>query len=219
LFRLEIPVEDKQVIIRNYTREDIPQLIDVQRECFPPPFPEELWWSPEQLMAHIETFPQGALCAQVGDVICGSMTGLLVNFDPEDSTHDWASTTDNGYIWGTHKPDGDTLYIVDISVRPSFRKLGIGRHLMQSMYYLVVHLGLSRLLGGGRMPGYCRYADSLTAEIYVQKVLAGELTDPVITFLLRCGRKPVKLVANYLEDEESKNYALLMEWPNPFRSR
>jgi len=37
-----------------------------------------------------------------------------------------------------------------------------------------------------------------------------------MTFLLRCGRTPVKLVENYLEDEESHNYAMLMEWRNPF---
>ncbi|MNY77961.1 hypothetical protein D3C86_2180320 [compost metagenome] len=47
-------------------------------------------------------------------------------------------------------------------------------------------------------------------------VMQGELKDPVMTFLLRCGRTPVKLVSDYLEDEESLNYAMLMEWKNPF---
>jgi hypothetical protein len=47
-------------------------------------------------------------------------------------------------------------------------------------------------------------------------VLQGELQDPVISFLLRCGRTPVKVVENYLEDEESLNHAVLMEWKNPF---
>jgi hypothetical protein len=42
------------------------------------------------------------------------------------------------------------------------------------------------------------------------------MKDPVITFLLRCGRTPVGVVAGYLEDEESLNHALLMEWRNPF---
>jgi len=44
------------------------------------------------------------------------------------------------------------------------------------------------------------------------------LKDPVVTFLMRCGRTPLKVVANYLEDEESRNYAALMEWKNPFLS-
>jgi hypothetical protein len=88
---------------------------------------------------------------------------------------------------------------------------------MQSMYEVVVQLNLDRLLGGGRMPGYHKHAQTLTANQYIEKVLAGELKDPVITFLLRCGRTPVQVVENYLEDEESLNHAVLMEWRNPFK--
>lgn len=87
---------------------------------------------------------------------------------------------------------------------------------MQSMYEVVVQQKLERLLGGSRMPGYHLYASEMTAEQYVHEVIKGKLKDPVITFLLRCGRTPVKVVANYLEDAQSCNYALLMEWRNPF---
>jgi len=73
------------------------------------------------------------------------------------------------------------------------------------------------LLGGGRMPGYGQYAGQLTAQQYVDKVLAGELKDPVITFLLRCGRVPVGIAEEYLEDEQSCNYATIMQWRNPFK--
>ncbi len=34
--------------------------------------------------------------------------------------------------------------------------------------------------------------------------------------MVASGRTPVKVVANYLEDEESNNYGTLMEWKNPF---
>ncbi|GAK40125.1 N-acetyltransferase GCN5 [Paenibacillus sp. TCA20] len=37
------------VVIRNYTETDFDELIAIQAECFPPPFPPELWWSREQL--------------------------------------------------------------------------------------------------------------------------------------------------------------------------
>ncbi|TWE08485.1 hypothetical protein FB550_101511 [Neobacillus bataviensis] len=66
------------------------------------------------------------------------------------------------------------------------------------------------------MPGYHKQADRMSAEQYIDAVLKGELKDSVITFLLRCGRTPVKVIANYLEDEESCNYGTLMEWKNPF---
>ncbi|UJF33575.1 GNAT family N-acetyltransferase [Paenibacillus hexagrammi] len=206
------PVE---AIIRNYTHDDFEALIDVQRESFPPPFPSELWWNKGQLHEHVTRFPEGALCVEIGGEIAGSMTGLRIHFDPSAEDHSWATVTDNGYI-RTHRPDGDTLYIVDICIRPSYRKLGLGKWLMQSMYETVVGLGMTRLLGGGRMPGYHKAVDTLSVQEYVQAVLNGAIKDPVITFLLRCGRTPVQVVAQYLEDEDSCNYALLMEWRNPF---
>ncbi len=45
--------------------------------------------------------------------------------------------------------------------------------MMHSMYETVVHLGLARLLGGGRMPGYGQYAAEMSAEHYLEHVLAG----------------------------------------------
>jgi hypothetical protein len=87
---------------------------------------------------------------------------------------------------------------------------------MQSMYETVVQAGLSRLLGGGRMPGYVAHAHEVSPEIYLEKVVEGEWKDPVITFLLRCGRMPVRVAHNYLEDEQSQNCAAIMEWRNPF---
>ncbi|GLB59486.1 hypothetical protein NCCP133_16190 [Cytobacillus sp. NCCP-133] len=67
------------------------------------------------------------------------------------------------------------------------------------------------------MPGYSKAAQNLSPLEYLQKVIDGGMKDPVITFLLKCGRTPVSIVENYLEDEESLNYAVLMEWKNPFK--
>lgn len=203
-------------VIRNYNMNDFDELIKIQFECFPPPFPSELLWNREQLKNHVTLFPEGALCIEVDGELAGSLTGLLVDFDPEHPQHTWEEVTDSGYI-RNHQPEGNTLYIVDISVRPKFRKLGLGKHMMQSMYQLVIQKGLDRLLGGGRMPGYHKRSEFLTAEEYVQEVVSGKEKDPVITFLMKCGRKPLTIVENYLDDEESHNYAVLMEWKNPFK--
>ena len=88
--------------------------------------------------------------------------------------------------------------------------------MMQAMYHLVIAEGMERLLGAGRMPGYHRVAEQLSAQQYLDQV-AGERHDPVISFLLRCGRMPIGVVADYLDDEESCHYAALMEWRNPFK--
>ncbi len=218
-YRSEVFVFDEgrpvPVTIRTYTRDDFDELIRIQSECFPPPFPSDLWWNEEQLENHVHLFPQGALCVEVDGRLASSLTGLCVNFDPAFPYHKWEEITDNGYI-RNHDAAGNTLYIVDICVSPQYRKLGLGKLMMQAMYHVVIQLKLDRLLGGGRMPGYHKYVSEMTADQYVQAIVNGELNDPVLTFLLRCGRTPLAVVENYLEDEESHNYGLLMEWKNPF---
>ena len=212
VFKGERPV---LATVRNYRKDDFEGLIKVQQESFPPPFPEDLWWTEEQLNSHLKHFPEGAICVEVDGEIAGSMTSLLVDFDPLQPQHTWEEITDNGFI-GNHRPEGNTLYVADLCVKPSFRKLDLGKLMMQSMYEHVVYFGLDRLLGGGRLPGYHQHAGELTPDRYVEQVVSGNIKDPVITFLLRCGRTPVCLVSDYLEDAESHHFALLMEWKNPF---
>jgi ribosomal protein S18 acetylase RimI-like enzyme len=219
MYRKELYVYDGdrpvKAVVRNYTQNDFAGLIYIQQQSFPPPFPSELWWNEEQLTNHVTLFPEGALCVDIDGQPVASITGLIVDFDPEHAEHTWEDITDSGYI-RNHNPAGNTLYIVDICALPAYRKLGLGKLLMQSMYEVVVHKGLTRLLGGGRMPGYHKVADRMSAEQYIQAVVEGTLKDPVITFLLRCGRTPLRVIPNYLEDEESLNHAVLMEWKNPF---
>lgn len=203
--------------IRQYGRADFSALIEVQKESFPPPFPPELWWNEEQLGNHVELYPQGALCIEVEGELAGSITALLTDFDPAYPEHTWEEATDNGFI-RNHNPVGKTLYVVDICIKPKYRSLKLGQLLMQALYERVVQDDLERLLGGGRMPGFHNYSNQLNAEQYAAQVVAGNIKDPVISFLLRCGRTPVSVVPNYLEDEESEGYALLMEWENPFRN-
>ncbi|TFE00330.1 GNAT family N-acetyltransferase [Jeotgalibacillus salarius] len=202
-----------EVSIRNYNKEDFNDLIALQRKAFPPPFPDDLLWNEEQLTSHITRFPEGALCIQVDGKTAGSITALRTTYANEK--HTWEQITSDGYITN-HVPDGDVLYIVDICVDPEFRGLGLGKELMRAMYETVIYLGITKLAGGSRMPGYKNLQDKLTVEQYYEKILYGELSDPVVTFLLKAGRVPERLMKNYLEDEESGDCAVLMTWHNPF---
>ncbi|RVT57941.1 GNAT family N-acetyltransferase [Niallia taxi] len=202
--------------VRNYQKEDFAELINIQAECFPPPFPTELWWSKDQLENHVTIFPEGAICVEVEGKLAGSLTYLCIAYNEEEHEHTWSEITADGYIT-THSKDGNALYVVDNSIRPAYRSLGLGKIMMQAMYQIVIDKKLDRLIGGGRMPGYRKYADELSPEEYVSQVVAGEKKDPVITFLMSCGRMPVCVLNDYLEDEDSLNHAVLMEWKNPFK--
>lgn len=201
------------VSIRTYTMNDYEALLTVQREAFPPPFPEELWWKREQIAAHAATYPDGAMVAICDGEIAGSSTSLLVTFTGEP--HTWEEVSDNGYIRGSHDPEGDSLYGIDLCVRPSYRSRGIAAALYEARKSLVVRTGLKRFLAGCRIPGYHQAADEMSAEEYVRQVVLGERKDLVLSFMLRQGLKPVQVMDGYLEDEESLNKAVLVEWKNP----
>lgn len=208
----------RQVHIRNYTAKDFYAIRRIERECYPPPFPAADLWDNEQLEKHVETFPEGALCAEYQGQIVGSVTTLIID-DRQGTAHDWDYMTDDGEIEGRHTEDGNTLYVADMIVSPQHRNLGIGRLFMQAMYFLVIELELKRLLGAVRMPGYHKVAQQMTPEAYLEEVISGVRRDPVITFMLKCGRRPIRVIKEYLDDPASKNCAVLMEWRNPFIHR
>ncbi|MCL7747574.1 GNAT family N-acetyltransferase [Halalkalibacter alkaliphilus] len=198
--------------VRPYTLDDFEGLLDVQKEAFPPPFPEDLWWSRDQIKAHVTTFPEGALLAELDNVVVGSATSLLITYDGKP--HTWEEVADDGYIQKSHNPAGDSLYGIDLCVRPSYRGKGIAGALYEARKETVRKLGLKRFMAGCRIPNYHEYAKHLDVDSYVKAVEKGEIKDLVLTFMLKQGLRPLQVMSNYLEDEESLDYAVLVEWRN-----
>jgi GNAT superfamily N-acetyltransferase len=196
------------MVVRSYTLADYPQLLEIQRACFPVPYPEEQLWSKAQITSHLEHFALGALCVEENGVLIASATALIL----EQPAHTFADATDNGFI-GNHNPSGDTLYGVDMAVHPNWRGRGVARRLYQARFKLVQKLGLKRFMAAGRMPGLENYPN-LSAEEYVARVVHGELSDPTLTPQLKNGLTPVQVLHDYIEDAESRNCALLLEWRN-----
>jgi GNAT superfamily N-acetyltransferase len=194
--------------VRPYTLADFAGLLEIQRACFPPPYPEEQLWSVEQIASHVRHFPQGALCVEFNGRLIASATALIL----ENPPHSFAAATDNGFI-GNHNPHGDTLYGVDMAVHPDFRGRGVARSLYQARFLLVQQLGLRRFVAAGRMPGLCLYPDLLPEE-YVARVVSGQLSDPTLTPQLKNGLQPLHVLHGYIADAESRDCALLLEWRN-----
>ncbi|WCN37996.1 GNAT family N-acetyltransferase [Aneurinibacillus uraniidurans] len=201
------------VSVRPYTQRDFDALLDIQREAFPPPFPEELWWSPEQVAAHVETFPEGAMLVEANRFPVGSATSLIIRYD--GSPHTWSQISDNGMIKNTHNAMGDSLYGIDLCVRPSFRRQGIAQALYTARKNLVIEKGLTRFLAGCRIPGYYQHAPQMTPEEYVIQVTNGQIHDMVLSFMIKQGLTPLQILPEYVEDGESLDYAVLVEWRNP----
>jgi hypothetical protein len=70
------------------------------------------------------------------------------------------------------------------------------------------------MIAGGRLFNYCEYADRMSPLEYANKVIKGELSDPVLSFELANGFRFIKILPNYLEDVRSLSYASFIEWLN-----
>ena len=203
------------VKVRNTTQEDIPKIVELQKESFPYLARYGNIWRPEELQSHLRVFPEGQFVAVEPDgTVVGSASTLVVLLDTEYAEHTWQGITANG-MFTNHNPNGDSLYGADISTHPKYRHEGIGSMLYDTRKEVVIRLNLRRMIGGGRLFNYCEHADNMSALEYAQKVISGELRDPVLSFELANGFRFIKILPNYLDDVRSLNYASFIEWVNP----
>lgn len=173
-------------------------------------------FQPEHLASQIEIFPEGQVVIEHEDgSIIGSCSSVIVNFEEYGVDHSFDDISDKGYI-RNHNPQGKNLYGTEVVVHPEYRGLKVGRRLYQARREIVKAFNLESILFGGRIPNYHKHAHELTPEQYAEKVVKGELYDPVMTFQLRNGFEFKAIMPNYLpQDAESLKYAALMEWKSP----
>ena len=198
--------------VRQRRPEDTPQVIEMFRAIYP----GSPSWRPEQLASHLEVFPEGQLVAEVDDRVVGMAASLIVLWDDYSMETSWRDFTDHG-MFRNHDPErGHTLYGAEIMVHPAFQGHGIGKRLYEARRELVGRLGLLRIRAGARLAGYHRHADRLSPEDYTRRVVAGELTDPTLSFQLARGFAVIGVARDYLRhDPESLGHAAVIEWLNP----
>ncbi|HLU62561.1 MAG TPA: GNAT family N-acetyltransferase [Gammaproteobacteria bacterium] len=171
-------------------------------------------WSRDEFVAQINRFPEGQLCIEDnGEVVAAALT-LIVNYARFGDRHTYDQITGNGYFT-THDPNGDVLYGVDVFVDPDYRGMRLGRRLYDARKELCRSLNLRAIIAGGRIPGYHKYADSMSPEEYVQQVRRKEIYDPILSFQLANDFQARRVIKGYLpDDKDSLGYATVLEWSN-----
>jgi predicted amidohydrolase/ribosomal protein S18 acetylase RimI-like enzyme len=201
---------EKKMIIRTIEAADIAQIIELQDICFPNMHP----WTVGQMESHLRLFPEGQICVELDGEIIGSCSSLIVNFDDYLEQHTYSEITDKGYI-RNHNPRGANLYGMEVMVHPDYRRMKIGRRLYEARKRLAEKLNLRSIIVGGRIPGYHKHSDRMTPREYAEEVLQQNIYDPVLTFQMMNGFTLKRIITNYLsDDEDSKNFAALLEWNN-----
>jgi predicted amidohydrolase/GNAT superfamily N-acetyltransferase len=196
--------------LRTLTIEDFDALVALQLKSFPGMKP----WSREQIVSQLEHFPEGQIGIEIEGRIVATSSSLIVDSTTHGEWHDWKKSTDNGYI-RNHDPKGDMLYGIEIMVDPEFRGMKLSRRLYDARKEIARRHNLKGIIIGGRIPGYGKHADQMTAREYVERVIAKVLVDPVLTPQLSNGFVLKGLIPDYFpSDSESRGYATFLEWSN-----
>jgi N-acetylglutamate synthase-like GNAT family acetyltransferase len=196
--------------IRQTHKKDIPALIALQERIYPtiPP------WSKVNLVDQLEAFPQGQIIAENANGLVGCASSIMVMWDDWEEPHSWNEITSSG-TFDNHNPLGRTLYGVEVFVDPACQGQGVGHLLYEGRRNLCRAMNLKRIIACGRLPGYHEYANEMSVELYAQKVVWGDIVDPVLSFQIHEGLSYCGVMPDYIpEDNESCGHASLIVWLN-----
>lgn len=209
LFRTQI-----QPVVRLWTRDDIPGIVACHRAVYPEYRTDDAYYDADNYIKQQQAFPAGQLLVEVAGVVAAYATSFIVQWPTTGAPPRYQDLTDEG-TFSNHQPAGDTLYGADIGVRPAYRGQGLSHLLYRERRRLLRSCNLQRAVAYGRIPGYSKHADRLSAQAYVDQVMAGELNDPSLSVHLRMGYSVLGVYAGILEDEPSMNHCTLLEMTNP----
>lgn len=172
------------------------------------------FWSEKHIKALLAKFPEGQVVLKINNQLAGCALSIIVDYTKFEEPHTYRELTGN-YSFDTHSALGDVLYGIDVFIKPEYRGLRLGRRLYDYRKELCERLNLRGIAFGGRIPNYHKFSDQISPKEYLEKVKRKEIHDPVLNFQISNDFHPTRVLKGYLAgDEESGEYAVLLEWDN-----
>lgn len=107
------------------------------------------------------------------------------------------------------------MYGVESCVHPDYQGQGVGSKLMDARFGTLKRLNLRGMVAGGMIMNYHEVAHEMSAEQYVQEVIAGKRYDNNLTKQLHKGFVVQNLIPNYDSDPRACNWGVAIVWRNP----
>ncbi len=203
----------ENLTFRPYESNDYPALKTMMQAAFGDmgsPYYSE---SEIQLMSKL--YPKGQILAFWDGKLVGATTSRIVPYQKYAQPHT-ATDCGNVNLYIKEAAIGDSLNGMDVFVDPSFKSLNLGTQLVKQLLEIIEQDNLRALLGVSRLVRYHKVAAEMDCETYVNKVVAGELMDPVLNFHLRYGATVVCVAPNFFpEDTKSVGHAAIITWASP----
>ena len=160
--------------------------------------PDDLYHA-DELRRLAGAFPEGNFVVLDDGRPIGMGLGLFIEFDFDHTDHSLSDITGDDGV-SNHSMDHPWYYGTDISVYPEYRGRGIGKQLYELRKDCVRRFNKRGIVAGGVIPGYADHIDSMSAREYIDRVVAGELYDPTLTFQIENGFEARGVIPGYLDD-------------------
>jgi predicted amidohydrolase/GNAT superfamily N-acetyltransferase len=201
-----------KVEVRQLNIDDYEEMFKSLQEAYPN-WPED-YWEKKDIRKLVKIFPEGQFAVVIDGVVVGSALSIIVKYELFGDDHSYEEIIGN-YSFNTHNPKGNTLYGIDVFIRPEYRGMRLGRRLYDARKELCETLNLKAIVFGGRIPNYHKYASEMSPKEYIYKVKYKEIDDPVLNFQLSNDFHVKKVLQGYMPgDRESKEFAILLQWDN-----
>jgi hypothetical protein len=168
--------------------------------------------SKSMLIVRIETFPVGQL---VGVDPLNNIVGYAGFFRTgryNGNATSWYDLTSYGYIHGAHRNDGDYMFGMNLTGHPECP--GVGLKLHADAFHYMMQNNLRGIYFSSRVPGFSRARGKYSIEEWVYGDNY-QSKDPEVRYYQKIGYKIFKVIPDFIEDEESCNYGVLMLLENP----
>lgn len=208
--------------IRPATQDDLDGIMKVDAVAWGDTFPA----TREMFSQRIINFPEGGvIVAEYCDKIVATLSLELLEKENLPTDFTWDQVSSNGTLTGTHDPNGTWIYGIGLASTPLGSKCGATKGLiLYAGKYIISHNKKGAILMA-RMPGYHKYANSISPEEYATKEKNGRPIDPEIA-IYKTGMltviKPVIVIKDYMtpgSDERSCGYSVMVGWTNPFYNK
>ena len=128
--------------------QELKQAMIIAYQTIPNPY-----WEESEIQTLLDKFPEGQIVIKVNGHIAGCALSIIIDHELFEEQHTYKGITGN-YTFNTHTKSGDTLYGIDVFIKPEFRGLRLGRRLYDYRKELCEKLNLKGIEFGGRIPNY-----------------------------------------------------------------
>lgn len=190
------------------------EFIRINKEVWGNIIDSQYIWTKEMLKSQFQICPQLLWCAFEKEKIVATASGIFTTEDDLKKHKSWLKKTANGFFT-THKPDGDIGFGADLSVVGGASKKTADKIMLALFLVTILGEGLKSLYLGSRIPSYHKYKHMKVEDYVFGKRKSGKPLDPELYFYQKLGFEIVEIIPEYMEDPESLNYGVLIQWNNP----